>query len=160
MVGSLDHNSNIVPFDSTYILAGHTLPCSGTVVAWEFCYRASNAPLVTFYPAIWRINVNNGDKDYVTVRSSDVTYAPLDINGTDSCWTFNLAAADQFTAQEGSVVGLYSNIGPLLLHTDTDSSITTYQVNRNQSIVSRNNYRYVNYHIAIRVHLGECSEVA
>ena len=160
MVGSLDHNSNIVPFDSTYILSGYTLPCSGTVVAWEFCYRASNPPSVTFSPGIWRINYNNGDRNYMIVRSSDVTYTPVNINGTDSCLTFNLAVVDQFTAPAGSVVGLYSNLGPLLLHTDTDSSITTYQVNRNQSIVSSDNYRFVNYHIALRVHLGECSEGA
>ena len=159
MVGSLDHNRNIVPFDSTYILAGYTLPCSGTVVAWEFCYRASNVPSVTFYPGIWRMNTSNDNRDYVLVKSNDITYAPEEINGTSSCRTFNLAANDHFTAPTGSLVGLYSNVGPLLLHTITDSSIRTYRLNRNQSIVSSDNYRVVNYHIAIRVHLGECSGV-
>ena len=32
-VGSLSHDSNIVTQGQTYILAGYTIPCSGTVVA-------------------------------------------------------------------------------------------------------------------------------
>ena len=157
-VGSLNHDSNIVPSDLTFILAGYTVPCNSTVVAWEFCYRISDASL-TFYPGIWRItriNNNNNLRDYALVQSSNITYdASIQTNGIiNSCQRVNLSVIDQFTAPAGSVVGLYSGIGPLLLHTNTDSSITTYQFSGNQSSVSKagNN---INYSIAIRVHVGK-----
>ena len=51
-VGSLSHDNNIVTVDRTFILAEYEVPCSGTVVAWEFCYKISSV-IVTFYPGIW-----------------------------------------------------------------------------------------------------------
>ena len=67
-VGSLSHNSNIVTADQTFILAGYTVNCSGTVVAWEFCYRVLGVTSVTFYPGIWRITGANGSNtDYELV---------------------------------------------------------------------------------------------
>ena len=38
-VGWFGHDGNVVPQGQSFILAGYTVPCSGTVVAWEFCYR-------------------------------------------------------------------------------------------------------------------------
>ena len=155
-VGSLSHDYNIVIAGQTFILAGYTLPCSGTVVAWEFCYQISGMS-GTFYPGIWRITgTMSGNTDYTLVRSNNVTYDqsvrnPQDPTSIYPCQIFNLSDTDQFTAPAGSVVGLYSNIITQLLHTNTDSSITTYQFSGNQSSVT------VNYNIAIRVHLGKYS---
>ena len=157
-VGSLSHDNNIVIVDRTFILAGYTVPCSGTVVAWEFCYQISGAISVTFYPGIWRITVTSSSRsDYAIVRSNTVTYNQTgNIDNIFPCQIFNLSDTDQFIAPAGSVVGLYSNVGPQLLRTNTDSSITTYRFIGNQSSVSIfANSDDVNYNIAIRVHLGK-----
>ena len=159
-VGSLSHDGNIVTMDQTFILAGYNIPCSGTVVAWEFCYRIS-ATSVTFYPGIWTIaGTMGGSTNYELVQSSSITYdQSIQISGGfDSCQRVNLSTKDQFTAPAESVVGLYSNVGTLrslLLHTNTTSSITTYQFTGNQSNVTNVDNNDVNYNIAIRVHLGE-----
>ena len=66
-VGSLsdDRNSNIVISGQIYILAGYTVPCNATVVAWEFCYQRAAAS-VTFYPGIWGITgMTSDDTDYM-----------------------------------------------------------------------------------------------
>ena len=159
-VGSLSHDNNIVTNDETFILAGYTVPCSGTVVAWEFCYRIV-AATVTFYPGIWRITgTMSGNTDYTLIQSNNVTYDqsvrypqdPINVG----CQIFNLSDTSQFTAPAGSVVGLYSNIITQLLRTtNTDSSITTYQFSGNQSSVTTTGNIDVNYNIAIRVHLGK-----
>ena len=156
-VGSLNHDSNVVTVDETFILAGYTVPCNITVVAWEFCYRSSNG-LVTFYPGIWRIiEMQAGNTDYELVQSNNVTYDQfIQTSDIDSCQRSNLSTSDQFTAPAGSVVGLYSNVLTQLLRTNTDSSITTYQFIGNQSSVTNaGNNDNVNYNIAIKVHLGE-----
>ena len=156
-VGSLSHDNDLVTAGQTFILAGYTVPCSGTVVAWEFCYQILGLT-VTFYPGIWRITgTMSGNTDYTLVQSNTVTY---DQSGTSAnnfpCQVFNLSDTDQFTAPAGSVVGLYSNLNILLLHTNTDSSITTYRFSGNQSSVSNaGDGNDVNYNIAIRVHLGK-----
>ena len=157
-VGSLSHDNNLVSPGQTFILAGFTVPCSGTVVAWEFCYQISGEALVTFYPGIWRITgTMSGNTDYTLVQSNTVTYDSRgDPTNLYPCQIFNLSDTDQFTAPTGSVVGLYSNVGTLLLRTNTASSIITYQFSGNQSSVSTTgNGNDVNYNIAIRVHLGK-----
>ena len=157
-VGSLIHDSNIASQGQTFILAGYMVTCSGTVVAWEFCYRISDTTSVTFYPGIWRITGTSGvNTNYELVQSNSVTYdSSIQTSGIDSCQRVNLSIADQFTTPAGSVVGLYSNVFTQLLHTNNDSSITTYQFNGNQSNVTiADNGDDVNYNIAIRVHLGK-----
>ena len=156
-IGSLSHDSNIVTADRIFILAGYIVPCSGTVVAWEFCYQISDVPSVTFYPGIWRTETMYSNTDYTLVQSNDVTYdSRSDPVNPFPCQVFNLSDTDQFTAPVGSVVGLYSNFGTQLLRTNTDSSITIYQFNGNQSSVSiAGNGNDNNYNIAIRVHLGK-----
>ena len=159
-VGSLSHDSNIVTQAQTFILAGYTIPCNGTVVAWEFCYRITSATSVTFYPGIWRITGRNGRNiDYELIQSNSVTYdSSIQTSGVDSCQRVNISTTDQFTAPAGSVVGLYSNVLTQLLHTNTNSSIITYQFSGNQSSVTMaGNNDDVNYNIAIRVYLGKYS---
>ena len=148
----------IVPQDQTFILAAYTVPCDETVVAWEFCYRVLGAPSVIFSPGIWRITGTvGGNTNYELVQSNSIIYdSSIQTSGVDSCQRVNLSITNQFTAPARSVVGLYSNTGVQLLHTNTDSSITTYQFSGNQSSVHTTND--VNYNIAIRVHLGKtCS---
>ena len=157
-----DGDDNFVTPDRTFILAEYTVPCNGTVVAWEFCYRSIGAS-VTFYPGIWRITrtKDNGNTDYELVQSNSVTYdSSIQTGGIDSCQRVNLSTTDQFTALAGSVVGLYSNTGPILRHTNNDDSVETYRFNRNQSSVSATG-NSVRYNIAIRVHLdlGKYSEI-
>ena len=166
-VGSLSDDINIVMADHTFILAGYTVPCNGTVVAWEFCYQRSNATSVTFYPGIWRIiaTMGSGNTNYTLVQSNNVTYdqgvRDLQDPHNVGCQIFNLSDTDQFTAPAGSVVGLYSNVQTQLLHTNTDSSITTYQLRGNQSSIrTGGNSKDVNYNISIRVHLGKNYTVA
>ena len=157
----MSYDNNLVTVDQTFILAGYTVPCSGTVVAWEFCYQIQNVTSVTFYPGIWRITgTMSGNTDYTLVQSNIVTYDqsvrdPQDPHNV-GCQIFNLSDTDQFTAPAGSVVGLYSNIQTRLLRTNTDSSITTYQFSGSQSSISNaGDSNDVNYNIAIRVHLGK-----
>ena len=157
-VGSLSHDSNIVTAAQTFILAGYAVSCSGTVVAWEFCYRISAATSVTFYPGIWRITgTMGGNTNYELIQSNSVTYdSSIQTSGVDSCQRVNISTTDQFTAPAGSVVGLYSNVRVLLLHTNADSSITTYQFSGNQSSINNaGDVNNVNYSFAIRVHLGK-----
>ena len=97
--------------------------------------------------------------NYELVQSNTITYDPsIQTSGIDSCQRVNLSTTDQFTAPAGSVVGLYSNVGtsrPQLLHTNIDSSITTYQFSGNEISVSAGDGTDVNYNIAIRVYLGK-----
>ena len=153
---SYDSNINVVPLDQTFILAGYTVPFDKTVVGWEFCYQRIGT-IATFYPGIWRITGTNNNRDYALVQSNSITYdASIQTNGTsnDQCQRVNLSVTDQFTAPVGSVVGLYSGTQARLLYTtNTDSSITTYRSNQNQSSVIAGNI--LNYNIAIRVYLGK-----
>ena len=153
-VGSLSHDSNIVPLDRTFILNEYTVPCIGTVVAWEFCYHISSLTSVTFHPGIWRM-IGPTFTDYELIQSNSITYdSSIQTSGDDSCQRVNLLVTDQFTAPAGSVVGLYSNVnGAQLLHTNTNSSITTYQFSGNQTMVG--NKDDVNYNIAIKAHIGK-----
>ena len=156
-IGTLSHDSIIVAQDRTYILAGYTIPCSGTVVAWEFCYRISSTTS-TFYPSIWRIAGTTGSNtDYELIQSNSVTYdASIQTSGVDSCQRVNLSTTDQFAAPARSVVGLYSNVITQLLQTSAHGSITTYRFNGNQSSISVGGHsNEVDYNIAIRVHLGK-----
>ena len=156
-IGSLNHDSEIVTVDQTLILAGYTVSCNITVVAWEFCYQRSSG-LVTFYPGIWRIiGMQGGNTDYELVQSSNVTYdQSIQTSGIYSCQRRNLSTSDQFIAPAGSIVGLYSNVMTQLLRTNTDNSITTYRFTGRQSSVTKaGNNNDVNYNIAIRVHLGK-----
>ena len=155
---SHNSNSNIVTQGQAFILAGYTIPCSGIVVAWEFCYQISDATSVTFYPGIWRITGTiGGNTDYELIQSNSVTYnQSIQTSGVYSCQRVNLSTIDQFTAPARSVVGLYSNVNAQLLYTNTDSSITTYQFSGNQSSVrTAGNNDNVNYNISVRVHLGK-----
>ena len=157
-VGSLRHDINTVSQGLTYIFAGYTINCSGIVVAWEFCYQISDA-LVSFYPGIWRIaEMPDNNTRCELIQSNNITYnASIQTNASIySCQTVDLSITDQFTAPARSVVGLYSGTGPQLLHTNNDSSITTYKFNRNQTnVTTTGNSNDINYNIAIRVYLGE-----
>ena len=156
-VGSLSHHSKIVTADQTFILAGYIVPCSGTVIAWEFCYRITNG-IVTFYPGIWKINgTQSSNTTYELVQSSNITYnSSIKTSGVDSCQRVNLSTTDQFTAPTGSFVGLFSNVLTQLLHTNTSSLVTTYQCMGNQNSVKENAglCHKINYTIAIKVYLG------
>ena len=163
-VGSLNYDNNIIDEDRTYILAGYTIPCNRTVVAWEFCYQISGVSSATFYPGIWRITDqrNNGDTDYDLVQSTNVTFNPSGtLSNTYPCQNYTLSVRDQFIAPSGSVIGLYSNSGmvrPLLFRSDNmDDLITTFKLN-GSSVNNVQPDRYnqdVDYNIAIRVHLSK-----
>ena len=164
-VGSLNYDSSIIDKDRTYILAGYAIPCSGTVVAWEFCYQISGVSSATFYPGIWRITdqEKNGNTDYELIKSTNVTFNPSGTSSnTHRCQNFTLSDRDQFNAPSGSVIGLYSNRGvvrPFLLHTDViDNSVATFRFDGNKSIVDNaqaNREEDIDYNIAIRVHLSK-----
>ena len=156
-VGSLNYDLSTVDEDDTYILATNTIPCNGTVVAWEFCYQISNDTSATFYPGIWWITRSRGtsSNDYALVQSSNVTFDP---RGT-SCQVFTLTDADQFIAPKGSFIGLYTGNTQLLRFDNMNTSITTFQLMGNKSSVDNlwpnNKEQDVNYNIAVRVHLGK-----
>ena len=156
LVGSLDHDMKIITADQTYILAGYTVRCEGIVTTWEFCYQIlGNVPPVTFYPGIWEIaGTSGGSTTYSLIQSNNITFDPS-VGSTFQCRNYTLPVTEQFTAPSRSVVGLYSNINVQLLHTNTDSQITAYQVTGNQSSVVGGPDQDVNYNIAIKVHLGE-----
>ena len=144
----------------TFILTGYVIPCSGTVVAWEFCYQISDTPSVRFYPGIWRIvKLRNGTTIYKRVQSNNViTLNQNSTLGNFTCKNFTLPDRNQFTAPAGSVIGLYSNKGTsqtLLLITEVNSSITTYQVHGYRKNVNNAQLVDVNYNIAIRVHISK-----
>ena len=160
----MNYDNNIIDEDRTYILAGYTIPCNGTVVAWEFCYQISGATSVIFYPGIWRINDRNMNTDYELIQTSTVTFNPSgNSSNTSPCQNYTLSDGEQFIAPSGSVIGLYSNRGmarPQLLRTDNeDDSVTTFRFNENRSSVDNaqpnNKKQDVDYNIAIRVHLSK-----
>ena len=155
-----DRDTLPAPVDRVFILAGYAVPCSGTVVAWEFCYQITGSISATFNPGIWRITGTNDINYYTLLQSNNITYNPdRDPDHPDKvflCRRFNIPESDQFIAPAGSVVGLYSGTGVQLLHTHTDNSIATYKFTGNQTRV--NNTGDVDYNIAIRVHLGKCSQ--
>ena len=153
-------HGNTISEDKTYILAGYEVPSGATVVAWEFCYQKTDVGSATFYPGIWRITdiKGNGDTDYELVQSNAVTYDPSGSDDQLQCLMFNLSVIDQFNVSEGSVVGLYSNRGALLLRTNANDVITTYEDNENQSSIDNlhpDDNDNVNFSIAIRVHLSK-----
>ena len=155
----MSHNNCIVERDYTFILAGYTILCSGTVVAWEFCYQISDAS-VTFYPGIWRIAGTTGSSnntDYKLIQSNSITYnQSIQTSGTYSCQRVNLSTTNQFTAPAESVVGLYSNIETQLLQTNTTQTLRNYHFRGNQSsVTTHGNSDNVTFNIAIRVHLGK-----
>ena len=167
-VGSLEYGSSNIDEDQTFILAGFTVPCNGTVVAWEFCYRINDASPVIFYPGIWRITdeKNDGDKytDYELIQSNVVTFNPNSTSSnTHQCQKFTLSKREQFIAPSGSVIGLYTNekeVQPQLLRTDDkDGSITTFKYIGHRKRMSKaraTDKHDVDYNIAIRVHLSTC----
>ena len=161
IVGSLDHNINIIaaPVDRTFILAGYTVPCSATVVAWEFWYQISGAASATLNPGIWRISRTSDDVIYYTlIRSNELAYNPGGTSDNPRIRRiFNLSDTEQFTVPAESVVGVYSGSAQLL-HTDTDNSITVYEFRQNQNSVNSTGTN-VHYNIAIRAYLGKCSEI-
>ena len=157
-VGSLDYNVDNIPapVDRTFILAGYTIPCNATVVAWEFCYQISGSVSATFYPGIWRMTRRSDVVDYTLFQSNEVTYDP---SGSPPnlflCKIFNLTDREQFTAPAGSAVGVYSGTAQLL-RTNTDDSVTVYEFRQNQNNVSSSGTD-VNYNIALRVNLSKCN---
>ena len=159
-VGSLAHGRKIVQENQTFILAGYTVPCNATVVAWEFCYQTKDATPVTFYPGIWRTNTStNGSTDFKLVQSNNVTFTPNGNSG-NTCQIFNVSTTDQFTAPAGSVVGLYSNTDrkrPLLLRNDSNVSVIAYKVKMkgNYTDVRHSGVMKVDYNIAIKVYLSK-----
>jgi len=126
--GSLNHSKISIDEHRTYVLAGYILQCEGIVTTWEFCYQMQNisaTPSVTFYPSIWE----SSRTTYLLIQSNTVTFTP---NGDRfSCQNYTLPVTERFMAPSGSVVGLYSNTGPirpLLLRSDfTHGKIKTYQ---------------------------------
>ena len=155
----MSHDRNIAPQGQTFILAEYKVNCSGTVVAWEFCYRVvMDGVLVTFHPGIWMITGTSGSNtNYELIQSNSVTYnRSIQTSGVDSCQRVNLSTTDQFTAPAGSVLGLYSNVQTTLLHTNTNSLIANYRFDGNQSSISTSGRsNNADYNIAIRVHLGK-----
>ena len=155
----MSHDNQIVEQHKTFILAGYTIQCSKIVVAWEFCYQINDASSVTFYPGIWMITGMSGSSsnaDYTLVQSNNVTFDQRGVATNNlPCKIFNLSDADQFTAPNESVVGLYSNVQTLLLRTEEEMSIRTFRFTENRTTVTNaGNGDDVNYNIAIRVHLG------
>ena len=154
IVGSLDYSRNElpVPTDRTSILTGYVVPCSGIVIAWEFCYQISGVPSVSVFPGIWKITETS---DYVLVQSNNITYDPRgSAFNLFICKTFNLLNTEQFFVQAGWVVGLYSGDGQVKRTAENDL-ITTYQQRLNRTSISSSGSENVNYFIAIRVHLGK-----
>ena len=76
-----------------------------------------------------------------------------------SCQIFNLSVMEQIDAPKDSVLGLYSNTGRAhvaLLATDIfPFHINTYQGSGNLDDDIGNVFNDANYNIAIRVHIGE-----
>ena len=155
-VGSISHNSNTIPNYQTFILAGYEIPCSGTVVAWEFCYQRSTTPrTLMFYPSVWR---NRDDVNYELIHFNIVIYDPstLELN---QCPIVKLPRNDQFTAPKGSVVGLYSGDAPLLrssiVRGKNGETVNTYKIAGNQTSVSLNSEMIADYSVAIKLHLSK-----
>ena len=159
----MGHGNAIISEDETYILAEYKVPSGATVVAWEFCYQKTDVASVTFYPGLWRIrkiDKRKDETDYELVQSNTITYDPSGSTDQSPCLMFNLSVTDQFTVSEESLVGLYSNHGALLLRTNTDNAVTTYEGNKNKSRIDKaspNEKEDINFNIAIRVYFGKQS---
>ena len=150
-VGSLSCG-NTVADNKTYILAEYEIPSDGIVTGWEFCYQTSDVASVTFYPSIWREKRN---RDYELIKSSNITYDPRNATDPFSCIKIDLLENDQIAVSRGFVIGLFSNTGSLLLHTDTQNRLITYECEGNRTMVMKENNEDVNFNIAIRAYLGK-----
>ena len=154
-VGSIKSimNHGVISDNRTFILADYEIPCRGAVAAWEFCYQRSTRTSVTFFPAIWIGSANNG---YRLIYLSTVNYDQSEIT-ENPCHRVEFPKEYWLTVPAGSVLGLYSNVGAQLIHSNTNPELNTYQFYGYQNRVFINNYDTidVNYHIAIRLHLGK-----
>jgi len=155
IVGSVfETNRGVIDQDHTYILDGYTVKCEGIVTTWEFCYQIlAGVQSVTFYPGIWMKTTNGGDTTYSLIQSNAVTFNPS-VGSTFSCQNYTLPVTERFIVPLESVVGLYSNTRVLLIQSNTNGRITTYEIDGNQSSAT-NRDRDVNYNIAISVRLGK-----
>ena len=157
-VGSTDYDRNIVDENTTYILTDneYKVDCTGSVIAWEFCFLVQGKSSLTFYPGIWKEVKKN--KEYSLVNSSKVTFTSTD--NMRSCQMFNLS--EQFIAQEDSFIGLYSNVGSTrpLLFTNSNKG-NTFQISGNHSEVTvGGRIKAEKFNIAIRAHIGECNIIS
>ena len=161
-VGFLDRdNGKLLTQNQTYLLADqqYTVPCKGKVIAWEFCYLAqARHTNVSLYVGIWRMidaTDHSGSITYVQVNSNVIAFVPDGRSYT--CQRFNLSVKHQFIAPAGSIVGLYSNLGPmfsLLLYTNSND-ITGYMFNGNRKNITINaNDKMFDSRISIKLHLG------
>ena len=126
---------SIVDQSTTYIIPSYRIPCDGVVVGWEFCYQIVNVPSVTFYPSVWRWNVNNY---YTLVHVSTVNYVPQAGSSGLSiiCAQYKLPADEQFSVHINDVIGLYTTNNSLILTTvTTGDNKLTYSVAGNHSII-------------------------
>ena len=152
----MNYDEIFANFGLTYIFPEYTVPCNGTVVAWEFCYQRNNSSSVTFYPGVWKVTeTDDQNTNYELIQSNTVIYnQSIQTSGGDyACQIVNIATTDQFIAPTGSVVGLYSKDEIQLLRTNTNTAIIAYQLHGNQSNVTTNGQMSINYNIGIRVHL-------
>ena len=151
IAGLLDYNEDYtIDENQTYVLEDYEIKCSGIVNAWEFCYQAKDQLSVTFYPGIW----NKMGERFTLIQSNTVTFTP---NGDIfSCQMFNLSVKEQFSVEEDSFVGLYSNVGserPLLLTAET-KKVKIHRVSGNHTSIPEDDDDG-DYNIAIKVHIGE-----
>ena len=134
--GSLSfQEGSIVDQSTTYIIPSYRIPCDGVVVGWQFCYQIVNVPSVTFYPSVWRWNVNN---NYTLVHVSTVNYVPQAGSSGLSiiCAQYKLPADEQFSVHINDVIGLYTTNNSLILTTvTTGDNKRTYSVAGNHSII-------------------------
>ena len=157
--GSTDYDSNIIDEDTTYILTSneYMVECNGraNIVAWEFCYQKVQIQSnFTFYPGIWKRNTGRARANsYTLIKSSMVTFIPTE--SLSSCQMFNLQSSEQFTVQQSSYIGLYSNTGSASPPLFTDSSEGgTYKFSGKPSMVDVSDDDE-EFNIAISVHISE-----
>ena len=159
--GSLDYmNGRLVAQVTTYIIPSYRIPCNGVVVGWEFCYQILSVPSVTFYPRVWRWNVN----DYYTlVQTSNVTYTPQTSGAPFICDNYTLPADQQIDVQTNDTIGLLTSTTSQILTTSDSNNRTAYSAEGNYSSIITNGddgrVTQRRFHVAILAEIGKLNYV-
>ena len=144
----------ILASNSTYLLLNYTVPCNGTVYAWEFCYLPLTNDPKTFYPSFWRpIDTNT----QTLVNINRITYSRSGQGvGIIQCLNHTVPDDEQFDVLIGDIVGLYSNTNPSLVSYTFNSVISYIYGNSNQSGTVDNEGRSTTDRIiAIKAYISE-----
>ena len=114
-----------------------------------------NSLLLTFYPSVWRWNVNNY---YTLVHANIVNYVTQISSGLRiACNKYNLSDDEQFSVHTNNIIGLYTTNNSLILTSTNSDDKPVYSVAGNHSIIdpTGSGVTQQHFHVAIVAVISE-----